>query len=149
MMSLSPWTVMSPFFPVSLTVERYASAELTGCKMQRAQQPLEGLSYSRDGGGSGYISGLFAGDISVNRWQSLSLSHTALSRIAEEPSWLLQPRSVLSVRNTGVRERRVDPPGTQAEGSASVGRLSILWCSKPFRHLLTVSMLDYRRQGQK
>ena len=59
--------------------------------MQRAQQPLEGLTYSRGGGGSGYTSGLFAGDISVNRWQSLSLSHTALSRIAEEPSWLLQP----------------------------------------------------------
>lgn len=78
---------MSPFFPVSMTVERYRQSGTD--RIQNAKVPeTPGGPFieHRDGGGSGYTSVAFAGDISVNRWQSLSLSHTALSRNAEEAS---------------------------------------------------------------
>lgn len=151
MLSRSPWTVTCPFFPVSMTVERYRQSGTD--RMQNAKGPAtpgEPFIEHRDGGASGYTSVLFAGDVSVNRWQSLSVSHSpepqcrrAFLAAAALPSF------VLSVRHAGVRERRVDPPGIQAAGSASLGRLSHLWCSKPFlTSSLTVSMLDCRSQGQ-
>lgn len=152
MLSPSPWTAMSPFFPASMTVERYhqGRTDRTG-NAKRPATPGGPFMEHRGGGASGYTGVLFAGDISVNRWQSLSSSHTALSRNAEELSWLLQLCRALSfsVRSAGVRERRIDPPGTRAEGSASLGSLSHLWCSKPFPSALKESKLDCRGQGQQ